>query len=94
MSYTYNLKLIFRCNINEALYVCPRCNISYCSVTCYRGSKHLECSESFYKEQILATLSTQSEEENVEGRQSMEEILMRLHAAESKPSEELGEVLH
>uniref|UniRef100_A0A1A9V8T9 HIT-type domain-containing protein n=1 Tax=Glossina austeni TaxID=7395 RepID=A0A1A9V8T9_GLOAU len=30
-------------------YTCPRCNIIYCSVACYKAEQHLKCSEEFYK---------------------------------------------
>lgn len=63
-------------------------------MTCYRDSKHLNCSESFYKDQVFATLSSQTDEDNAEGRRSMEEILARLHAVESEPSENLGKELY
>jgi len=34
----------------EAKYTCPRCQSPYCSVDCYRSEKHMNCSESFYKD--------------------------------------------
>lgn len=45
------------CNLNTAGYVCPRCNLPYCNIECYKNlDKHGECSESFYEEQVLAEL--------------------------------------
>ncbi|KAI9592972.1 hypothetical protein BDF19DRAFT_450013 [Syncephalis fuscata] len=44
------------CLIQAARYTCPRCNLPYCSLTCYRGEAHLACSEGFYKEQLVTEL--------------------------------------
>ncbi|XP_072166120.1 zinc finger HIT domain-containing protein 2-like [Diadema setosum] len=40
----------------RASYTCPRCNVSYCSLSCYKGEKHSECSESFYKQNFIQAL--------------------------------------
>ncbi|KAK4472609.1 hypothetical protein MN116_003846 [Schistosoma mekongi] len=56
-------------------YICPRCGINYCSLTCYRHEKHKDCCESFYKdcciESLRCTFSKQSE------RLRMIEVLKR-----------------
>ncbi|KAJ1523997.1 hypothetical protein ONE63_010541 [Megalurothrips usitatus] len=75
--------IYFSCDTNDSLYVCPRCNIPYCSLACYRNTKHLNCSELFYKDQVLSTLSSNEGEENAEGRRRMEEILLKLHEADA-----------
>lgn len=41
-----------RCERQFASYVCPRCNLRYCSLACYKDSKHLECSETFYRDNV------------------------------------------
>lgn len=33
-------------------YTCPKCDITYCSVSCYKSPQHLKCSEQFYKDCI------------------------------------------
>ncbi|XP_033757836.1 zinc finger HIT domain-containing protein 2-like [Pecten maximus] len=48
------------CLKNDAKYTCPRCNIRYCSVLCYKGQKHMDCSESFYKDCFMEGLKDQS----------------------------------
>ncbi|XP_014248871.1 zinc finger HIT domain-containing protein 2 [Cimex lectularius] len=68
------------CNKNDYKYVCPRCNILYCSVPCYKAQMHLDCSESFYKESIEAMLK--AEGKNSESRRKMEEILRRVNEQE------------
>ena len=40
------------CVKNWANYTCPKCNIGYCSVTCYRSEYHKNCSEQFYQTQV------------------------------------------
>ncbi|XP_038620784.1 zinc finger HIT domain-containing protein 2 [Tachyglossus aculeatus] len=35
-------------------YTCPRCNVAYCSVPCYRA--HGACAEAFYRDQVVGHL--------------------------------------
>ncbi|XP_066286083.1 zinc finger HIT domain-containing protein 2-like [Branchiostoma lanceolatum] len=67
-------------------YTCPRCNVAYCSLACYRSEKHVGCSEQFYKEHIIEELKQQrgSHEE----KQKVLEMLKRL---EDQEEEEEGE---
>ena len=45
------------CEKSEASYTCPKCNIAYCTLNCYRDPvKHLRCSESFYHDQVMSEL--------------------------------------
>ncbi|KAM6159371.1 zinc finger HIT domain-containing protein 2 [Rhynchocyon petersi] len=37
-----------------ARYTCPRCNVPYCSLRCYRA--HGTCAEDFYRDQVLGEL--------------------------------------
>ncbi|XP_076971877.1 zinc finger HIT domain-containing protein 2 [Tamandua tetradactyla] len=37
-----------------ACYTCPRCNVPYCSLRCYRA--HGSCAEDFYRDQVLGEL--------------------------------------
>lgn len=60
------------CNKNNVKYKCPRCNISYCSVSCYQihhgtssnttpdhsSNSNKVCSESLYKRHSLINLNT------------------------------------
>ncbi|XP_071448337.1 zinc finger HIT domain-containing protein 2-like isoform X2 [Hetaerina americana] len=73
------------CKDNRGKYVCPRCNIVYCSLACYRADVHLQCSESFYKECI--------EEEIKHGNgdpESQKEMLNMLKRVENEEDESLG----
>ncbi|TPX62276.1 hypothetical protein PhCBS80983_g00570 [Powellomyces hirtus] len=47
------------CHKQFASYTCPRCNLQYCSVACYKSEKHAACTESFYKDNIVAELGGQ-----------------------------------
>lgn len=38
-------------------YTCPRCNVRYCSSSCYKSDKHSQCSELFYKDCVLEAMS-------------------------------------
>ncbi|XP_030648450.1 zinc finger HIT domain-containing protein 2 [Chanos chanos] len=65
------------CLSKPASYTCPRCNIQYCGLACYRSPDHSGCSEEFYKESVFQELKTQGMTEK-EGRVKMQEILLRL----------------
>nr|XP_039270938.1 zinc finger HIT domain-containing protein 2-like [Styela clava] len=38
------------CKEAAGKYTCPRCNVSYCSLGCFKHQTHSGCSESFYKD--------------------------------------------
>ncbi|KAK6625075.1 hypothetical protein RUM43_005366 [Polyplax serrata] len=44
------------CEINTGKYLCPRCDIRYCSVKCYQSEEHLQCSEAFYEKLVKEEL--------------------------------------
>ncbi|XP_067214898.1 zinc finger HIT domain-containing protein 2 [Linepithema humile] len=68
------------CNERIQLYTCPRCNIGYCGVECYKSDVHTDCSESFYKQCVEDDLKAQ--ENDPIARQKMMEILKRVHEAD------------
>ncbi|KAG9307782.1 hypothetical protein G9A89_023347 [Geosiphon pyriformis] len=47
------LKLCGICKIQFSRYICPRCNLLYCSLGCYKHDNHLNCTEMFYKNNII-----------------------------------------
>lgn len=66
------------CGKNEAPYTCPRCNLLYCSSKCYQDlTKHFNCSEEFYKEQVITELKMCKIEDQDESKAKMVEILKR-----------------
>uniref|UniRef100_A0A0A9ZCR7 Zinc finger HIT domain-containing protein 2 n=2 Tax=Lygus hesperus TaxID=30085 RepID=A0A0A9ZCR7_LYGHE len=56
-------------------YVCPRCNIPYCSVRCYQSQAHSDCSEEFYKENIQEWLKAEGPDS--ESKKTMMEMLKK-----------------
>ena len=45
------------CKKSQASYTCPRCNIQYCSLECYRDPvEHLKCSEDFFQNEVITEL--------------------------------------
>ena len=41
------------CLVQGSKYTCPKCHLNYCSLTCYKSEKHLDCSESFYRDHVV-----------------------------------------
>lgn len=52
--------------------------LAYCSLKCYRDQSHSNCSEEFYREQVMGELSSTTATK--QDRQHMREILMRMHS--------------
>ena len=72
--------LYYRCENSLAKYACPKCNIQYCSVDCYRSEAHGQCSEDFYRDCVLSELGSQ--DADPQARTRMLEMLSRLHNSE------------
>ena len=77
-------------------YTCPRCNVKYCSLECYRSRKHSQCSESFYKQCVMETLQGDTVDDHEKRR--MMEMLKRFEQEEKEQNfgeegPELGENL-
>jgi hypothetical protein len=68
----------------KGIYVCPRCNILYCSLPCYQSELHLNCSEAFYKECVMEDMKCQ--EIDRISKTKMNEILLRLQRNEDNNS--------
>ncbi|KAM9364343.1 zinc finger HIT domain-containing protein 2 [Pholidichthys leucotaenia] len=65
------------CKCKPFCYTCPRCNLQYCGLACYRSPDHSVCSEEFYKESVLKELKEIGKTES-EGKRKMQEILAGL----------------
>lgn len=72
------------CDNALAKYSCPRCNIIYCSLTCYQAVGHQDCSEDFYKENVMAELKL--DPNSPDSKAKMLEILQRTHENNKLPS--------
>ena len=44
------------CLVQVARYTCPRCNLRYCTLACYRAEAHGPCAEAFYKAALIEEL--------------------------------------
>lgn len=69
------------CLSNPARYTCPRCNVPYCSLSCYRASAHMACSEQFYKDCVSQELRARGRAED-EDRVHMRNVLQRMQQVE------------
>ncbi|XP_031638610.1 zinc finger HIT domain-containing protein 2-like [Contarinia nasturtii] len=72
-------KLCQICSKGTQKYNCPRCNLSYCSVECYKSPSHLKCSEEFYKECVLEEMSAESKMKKATGRSSGDEDVKKMY---------------
>ncbi|TIA80979.1 hypothetical protein E3P81_02721 [Wallemia ichthyophaga] len=43
------------CSLNLSVYICPSCNVPYCSLSCYKSDKHGQCSDRFVTQQLKET---------------------------------------
>ncbi|XP_012280886.1 zinc finger HIT domain-containing protein 2 [Orussus abietinus] len=64
------------CLTKPRKYTCPRCDIGYCTVDCYKSMAHSECSESFYKDCVEEELKVRRTD--TESRNKMLDILKRM----------------
>ncbi|XP_023942047.1 zinc finger HIT domain-containing protein 2 [Bicyclus anynana] len=65
------------CNETVSKYCCPRCEVFYCSLDCYKSEKHSQCSESFYRECVNEELSSLHVDDV--SKQKMIDILKKMH---------------
>ncbi|KAG1850705.1 hypothetical protein F4604DRAFT_1808446 [Suillus subluteus] len=65
------------CRRQFSRYTCPGCNVSYCTLTCFRSEAHSQCSEAFYRKEIQTSIETKSSKTHEE-REKMLELLKRL----------------
>ncbi|CAO3567896.1 unnamed protein product [Mortierella alpina] len=47
-----------KCKVNPFKYICPKCNLRYCSLACYKDQSHVQCTESFYKSAVMSELQS------------------------------------
>ncbi|XP_014600441.1 PREDICTED: zinc finger HIT domain-containing protein 2 [Polistes canadensis] len=72
-----NTKYCKLCNEKIKIYNCPRCGIGYCSLNCYKSERHLDCTESFYKQCVEEELK--SLQNDPETKLKMFDIFKRLN---------------
>ncbi|KAF8262240.1 hypothetical protein EI94DRAFT_1688271 [Lactarius quietus] len=64
------------CRRQFSRYTCPRCNLLYCSLSCFRAETHSQCSEPFYRNQLASDIHTEPSTSAAE-RKGMLELLKR-----------------
>ncbi|OWA49828.1 putative Zinc finger HIT domain-containing protein 2 [Hypsibius exemplaris] len=77
------------CKTQSAKYTCPRCNLPYCSLDCYRSEKHGECSESFYKDCVMDDLKSRNVD--AETKKKMTNTLKKMFDESADEPDILGE---
>lgn len=89
----YNYKY-FRCNLKESQYKCPKCRLEYCSLTCFKDTKHSRCTERFYQDQVKESLKSEKISEFSDEHEKMMKILEKLRnlgAESDKESDDTSE---
>lgn len=75
--------------VKDSMLTCPRCNVHYCSLNCYRHKNHLQCSESFYRENVEEDLKSRGEEKfGAKDANPIIEKLKQMQAEDEKEGEE------
>ncbi|KAI8078692.1 uncharacterized protein BX664DRAFT_362268 [Halteromyces radiatus] len=58
LNQTTHQPLCYICQKQSSNYICPRCNLRYCSLSCYKHQQHASCTESFYKDSVMAEIKS------------------------------------
>ena len=83
------------CRRHEARYTCPRCEIPYCSLDCYRvhdssnGGKSLAggCTEAFYQDRVSNVVNLEAKEQI----QHTQNMIQRIYQNRKEQNELIGE---
>ncbi|KAI8340682.1 hypothetical protein BC941DRAFT_467852 [Chlamydoabsidia padenii] len=70
--------LCYICQEKASNYICPRCNLRYCSLPCYKHQKHTSCTETFYKENVMAEMNSLDADQI--NKKSIQKILRKFEA--------------
>ncbi|OWZ38942.1 hypothetical protein C351_04034 [Cryptococcus neoformans c8] len=88
---TPNVRVCGICGKNDSKYTCPRCNVAYCSLDCFKNESHAQCSEPFYKTTVLDSISADPKA-GLEEKRAMMEMLRRFEEAEAEGGNGLEEL--
>ncbi|KDQ19002.1 hypothetical protein BOTBODRAFT_481020 [Botryobasidium botryosum FD-172 SS1] len=75
------------CHRQFMKYSCPTCNLSYCSLTCYRSDAHSQCTEVFYKRSLEEQIRSEPSKTTEEKRQMLS-MLKRFEEESANADEE------
>ncbi|ORY28764.1 hypothetical protein BCR39DRAFT_533731, partial [Naematelia encephala] len=90
-SSTATVRICGICRKRDSRYTCPRCNVAYCSLECFRDQKHAQCSEPFYRTTVMEAIST-DEQAGLEEKKAMLEMLRRFEEGAAGDEEALREL--
>ncbi|WVQ73782.1 hypothetical protein IAR50_003362 [Cryptococcus sp. DSM 104548] len=79
------------CRKNDSRYTCPRCNVAYCSLDCFKSEAHDQCSEPFYKTTVLDSISADPKV-GLDEKKQMMDMLRRFEETEAEGGNGLEEV--
>ncbi|XP_041373051.1 zinc finger HIT domain-containing protein 2-like [Gigantopelta aegis] len=85
-----NQEICSLCLKESSRYTCPRCNVRYCSLACYRSEKHGGCSEAFYHDCVVEDLADTAA--SSDDQKQVMDILERQKVVAQEEEEELNEV--
>ena len=80
-------RLCLVCTRQKSKYTCPRCNVPYCSVDCYK-QHGVQCTEQFFQQNVMDELKVQGQSE--EDRRKMVQILRRQAGLQEGESDDEG----
>lgn len=89
--YASKIQLCEICEIEKAIYRCPKCDKKYCSPSCYSSKLHSVCSETFYKEWVESSLNDKII--NVDERNKMIQILKKFHESTNEDTENENSII-
>ncbi|KAJ3520784.1 hypothetical protein NM688_g9114 [Phlebia brevispora] len=77
------------CRRQFSKYTCPKCNLPYCSLTCFRSPAHAECSEGFYRKELENDIHS-APSKSADERRQMLELLKRFEEGTNDDPDLLG----
>ncbi|TIB70317.1 hypothetical protein E3Q17_00001 [Wallemia mellicola] len=60
------------CTINTSQYICPNCNIPYCSLNCFKSEVHSDCNQNFTNNQLKDELSINNQSNLLEKKKALD----------------------
>lgn len=67
-----------RCHKQISQYTCPKCNLPYCSLACFRSPEHQACTENFDRTTLAEDLRSDKDDESSEtDKRQMLEMLKK-----------------
>ncbi|WVQ93073.1 hypothetical protein IAU59_000137 [Kwoniella sp. CBS 9459] len=70
------------CRKRDSRYTCPRCNVLYCSLECFRDESHAQCSEPFYKSTVMSSIASDPSA-GLSDKKDMLDMLRRFEEAQA-----------